>query len=159
MKKCPKCRVEKQKSEFYKNKNAIDRINWWCKQCSKDKEKLDYLKNRKLKLAYAKKNYQENPEVHHSRKRLYYKMAVEETYRLLGNKCKRCGVEDKRILQIDHINGGGRKHHIKLNNSWFKFHKDIRESVKNNRNEFQILCANCNWIEAIEKGYRKSIWF
>src|SRR5687768_16611990 len=27
----------------------------------------------------------------------------------LGNKCAVCGIDDFRVLQVDHVNGGGRK--------------------------------------------------
>ena len=30
--------------------------------------------------------------------------------------------------------------------------------IKTNSKKYQLLCANCNLIEAIEKGYKKSIW-
>jgi len=60
--------------------------------------------------------------------------------------CRYCGFNDTRALQIDHIDGGGRKHARSIGEhnlySWLK---------KNNYPDgFQILCANCNMIKRSE---------
>ena len=160
MKRCSKCKTTKRKEEFSRNKNSSDGLCHWCKKCSRRKENLAY-KNpvvRKQRLERAKEAYRQNPEKHHARKRDYYKKIVEEVFKLLGNKCKKCGEADKRLLQIDHINGGGRKHKKSLDNSWWRYYNCVKKSVKKNKKEYRLLCANCNWIDGIEKGYRKSIW-
>jgi hypothetical protein len=92
------------------------------------------------------------------RKRLYYRTRMLEVLNLLGDHCVLCGITDRRLLQIDHIHGSGAKHRKSINNAWWKYLKDIKQSVEEGRGEFRLLCANCNWIDAIEKGYRKSIW-
>jgi len=66
---------------------------------------------------------------------------------VLGDKCVKCGFSDKRALQVDHKDGSG---------------ADARESgrtgirlledVLSNPEEYQILCANCNWIKRVENG-------
>ncbi len=53
-----------------------------------------------------------------------------------------CGFDDIRALQIDHINGGGRKDSIGTNNP-----RKYYENMFNALNTVQILCANCNWIK------------
>ena len=78
-------------------------------------------------------------------------------YDLLGNKCCHCGFSDIRALQIDHINGGGSNKERNRNSSYYK---KVAKSIEKNEKEFQILCANCNWIKRWEKGenpnyYRK----
>lgn len=35
MKRCPKCRTEKPRSEFYRNKSKKDGLTSWCKTCAK----------------------------------------------------------------------------------------------------------------------------
>jgi len=73
-----------------------------------------------------------------------------KTFELLGNKCVRCGFSDIRALQIDHINGGGKR---ELSSEGFtrrNYHKIVRESVLNKVNKYQLLCANCNWIRRHE---------
>lgn len=66
---------------------------------------------------------------------------------ILGGKCKRCGFDDIRALQIDHVNGGGNKEH-KEGGSYKIYLKII--SNKNAEGEYQLLCANCNWIKRYE---------
>ena len=63
---------------------------------------------------------------------------------LLGDCCKRCGFKDSRALQIDHVNGGGSRHHKKVGSG------GVLKAVLDNPKNFQILCANCNWIKKAE---------
>jgi hypothetical protein len=65
----------------------------------------------------------------------------------LGGRCLRCGFTDTRALQIDHVNGNGRKDR-KLGNSSYSYFRRIRL----NPSEYQILCANCNWIKRFENN-------
>ena len=58
--------------------------------------------------------------------------------------CKRCGFTDIRALQIDHVYGGG---HKKTHNASM-----LLKQIKENPNDFQILCANCNWIKRVENN-------
>jgi len=75
----------------------------------------------------------------------------EEIFNLLGNKCVRCGFNDTRILQIDHVNGGGTKEFRKFNNRWAcDYLKHVLEEVKKGTGKYQLLCPNCNWIKRIE---------
>ena len=76
----------------------------------------------------------------------------QQIYDKLGNSCCRCGFSDKRALQIDHVNGGGNQEHSEIKNH-LKFLKKVLEDADGN---YQILCANCNWIKRIElKEHRK----
>lgn len=67
---------------------------------------------------------------------------------VLGNVCCRCGFEDARALQIDHINGGGVQELRSI--SYYKLYKWIIENCDDAREKYQILCANCNWIKRHE---------
>ncbi len=67
-----------------------------------------------------------------------------------GVKCVRCNFSDPRALQIDHIYGGGRKEIKK-----FKDNKKYLEHIKTNLENYQILCANCNWIKRYENKETK----
>jgi hypothetical protein len=67
-------------------------------------------------------------------------------------KCKRCGFTDIRALQIDHINGGGNKD-VKKYDNLYKYYKWLNSlSSIELKKEYQILCANCNWIKRWENG-------
>lgn len=67
----------------------------------------------------------------------------EKVYNKLGHACCRCGFEDKRALQIDHVNGGGNKEHREIRNNESFLNKVLADVS----GEYQILCANCNWIK------------
>ena len=67
---------------------------------------------------------------------------------LLGGKCKKCGFKDIRALQVDHINGGGKKE-IHKYSAKIRY-KNYIESIKNKEEKYQLLCANCNWIKRFE---------
>jgi hypothetical protein len=62
---------------------------------------------------------------------------------MLGGKCVHCGFSDWRALQIDHI------HHVGKNRE--------KQNVINNKilmgetEDYQLLCANCNWIKRHEE--------
>ena len=73
-----------------------------------------------------------------------------EVVRLLGGVCVKCGFDDTRALQIDHVNGGGGQERRKVSNQ--KMYTLILEEVKQGSSKYQILCANCNWIKRHEKG-------
>ncbi len=68
---------------------------------------------------------------------------------MLGGKCVRCGFNDIRALQVDHINGGGMAEHREYR-SRTKYWKMVILSITNEEKKFQLLCANCNWIKRSE---------
>ncbi len=68
-----------------------------------------------------------------------------------GAKCCKCGFTDIRALQIDHVNGGGRKENLNRNSL-----KRIVTTIKENPNKYQVLCANCNWIKKHENNETNS---
>ena len=79
----------------------------------------------------------------------FIKTAREKVVELLGNKCVKCGFDDKRALQIDHINGGGHKE-LREVNSYYGFSKIVLKSILDKEIKYQLLCANCNWIKRSE---------
>lgn len=106
-----------------------------------------------------KQNY--TPE---ERRAVAAKKARETTARLraeacsrLGNRCasSTClwvnedgtkGCTDSRCLQIDHPNGDGAKERRTfLKNSITVYLKKVIE----NPQDYQLLCANCNWIKRV----------
>lgn len=68
---------------------------------------------------------------------------------LLGNKCSVCGFSDARALHIDHRNGGGYRERKRLGQK--RMYKKILEELESGfLNNYQLLCANCNWIKRHE---------
>ena len=76
----------------------------------------------------------------------------------LGGRCSslfcRCvnddgtkGCTDFRLLQFDHVLGKGRQERKMLTSLAI-----LKKILLDNSEMYQLLCANCNWIKAIEKG-------
>ena len=109
-----------------------------------------YRKNNREKIRKAVKAWQErNTERVRAYCRAFYQKRKADVYKLLGDRCKRCGFTDPRALQIDHINGGGLKQFRELKN-YVLYLKLVLETPEN----YQLLCANCNWIKRHENGER-----
>lgn len=129
--KCIKCNYTK-----YKHKG-----HGLCESCF---DKKRYKENPKVK-EYRDKYRENNRAKVRESQRKYHKRIKTELFNLLGNKCVKCGFEDKRALQIDHINGGGVKE-LKLY-STKDYRRVVLKSLQNKENKYQLLCANCNWIK------------
>ena len=65
---CRKCKQEKDRSEFYKNKNKKDGLTNWCKECSA----IYYTENKKAIAKKRAKYYAENREVIAKKGAKYY---------------------------------------------------------------------------------------
>lgn len=72
-------------------------------------------------------------------------MARRQLLEFLGGKCVVCGFDDARALQIDHVKGDGYKD-VKLSA------KAKETKIRTNPENYQILCANHNWIKRAENG-------
>ena len=131
-----------------------------------------YLQNKAQRIAYQKKYYSENSELiklknSEYNKKNYQKHLKEKqdyqkkhwnnikirTMTAIGELlCSKCGYDDIRALHIDHLNGNGTQHRKS-----FTSNKKFMAYVEMNPKEFQILCANCNYIKRYEnKEFRKS---
>ncbi len=61
----------------------------------------------------------------------------------LGAVCARCGIDDRRVFQIDHVDGGGeqdRKAGLRGKTGY--------TDVLNRPWRYQLLCANCHQIKS-----------
>lgn len=84
-----------------------------------------------------------------------YRLSIRKiVIHTLGDKCVKCGYDDMRALQVDHIDGGGRQERREIPNTT-KFYKCVIDSFNNNENKYQLLCANCNVIKRIENKEHK----
>lgn len=103
-------------------------MNYWSKEKTKEYNKQYRKSHLENFLEYRRKT--------NNKRRL-------ETLLLAGGiKCKKCGFDDRRALQIDHINGGGSKNRLTQ--------VGLRGDVKKYPEKYQVLCANCNWIKRCE---------
>lgn len=118
------------------------------------KKKEHYLKNREKMIEQGRqrrktpeyKEYVKSSKFKESNRR-YTASIRPKLVAELGGKCVKCGFNDIRALQIDHINGGGSKEVRKRGTTeMYRFYlKNKEEAIK----KLQILCANCNWIKKV----------
>jgi hypothetical protein len=66
----------------------------------------------------------------------------------LGGECSVCGISDYRVLQIDHINGGGSQDRKNIGHN----HTFLKIVLDDDGSKYQLLCANCNWIKRFENN-------
>jgi hypothetical protein len=70
-----------------------------------------------------------------------------DALQFLGGACVRCGFDDERALQIDHVNGGGKREIAALASGSYGVLMRVLSGVSG----YQLLCANCNWIKKHEQ--------
>jgi hypothetical protein len=79
--------------------------------------------------------------------RVYTELKRRALLDAMGGKCVRCGFDDWRALQVDHVNGGG----LAENRGGKTGSKAYYAKVLANPDDYQLLCANCNWIKKHER--------
>lgn len=65
-----------------------------------------------------------------------------------GCICKHCGIDDYRLLEIDHIFGNGKE--MPLTKSGIRLY--YLENPDIAYEELQVLCCNCHRIKGLENG-------
>lgn len=65
---------------------------------------------------------------------------------LVGEVCAKCGYDDKRALQIDHVKGDGCKERRNKSGAQLYYHI-IKECEAGRTARYQTLCANCNVLK------------
>lgn len=118
---------------------------------------------REYMLAYRERRKQSvdyNLEDERRKWREQHKLVRERAIERLGGKqCANCGCDEFSILEINHINGGGRKAlKIKQNR---QLYRDIMND-KVDLNEYNVLCRVCNALHYVQeilgvKGH-KILW-
>lgn len=103
------------------------------------------------------KKYKNNRELCLERQKKWRDRLREEVLLLVGGKnykCENCGCDDKRLLEINHINGGGNKELQKGKKS-MRFYLSIARKQRKT-NDLNILCKVCNALYYLEKKYGKT---
>ena len=113
-------------------------------------------KNKEHVKKYRKEYYEEKKMKERKAHKKYMTKMRTFILKRLGNKCCQCGFDDVRALQIDHINGGGRKERDKIGStsSYYRMLRDLSDNEIYEK--YQLLCANCNMIKVTtnkEKAY------
>ena len=144
---CDVCRLNKQLLRLkYKNKDLcycghIPNPGYKiCEDCLQSQDKYKNKNKNKRLVIFRKRNTKQK------KIREYYKALVFDSY---GNCCTCCGETTKEFLQIDHINGGGCAHRKRISKSTgYPFYKWLVDN-ECPKDEFQLLCANCNWSKGV----------
>ncbi len=122
-----------------------------CRVTPQDKEKhreqmreymIAWRKRRKESDSYNEEEERRKWREQHKRVR---EKAME---RLGGKKCSNCGCDDFLVLEINHINGGGRKALKEKQNR--QLYRDIMND-KVNLSEYNVLCRICNALHYVEE--------
>ena len=122
-----------------------------CEICSNAQREC-YQRNREKYIALASARTKANKVA----LRIYCRIRCQKKRRglieYLGGRCTRCGFNDFRALQVDHVQGDGflYKHGRERYDHKDVIEKQIRADV--DRKKFQLLCANCNWIKRFEEN-------
>lgn len=148
-------RTKKDKQEYMKewrekNKNNIKK-NWktWYKKNRnhlREYDKMYRKTHRPEKRAYNR--------IYHKQRRKNIKQAIFESLGSFYCQCKgkdcwhkgKCRVKDKRVQQLDHKKGGGRKE-IKRFGNGIGIYEFYSRHPKIAKRKLQVMCANCNWVK------------
>ena len=86
------------------------------------------------------------PKGNYPRSMYSAKVLRQKIIEILGSKCVQCGYSDIRALQIDHVNSNGayERKSIGIPKMYAKAYEEVS---RGNYENYQILCANCNWIK------------
>jgi len=126
-------------------------------RCRNRNSARNFYKNNKVSCNLKRKKWNDDHKAYASLyKRAYVVKFRNEILTLLGNTCVNCGFSDKQALQIDHIHGRGCKQRAIFGTSC-TYYKKILDEIKMGSKEYQILCANCNWIKKVENEEKKRI--
>jgi hypothetical protein len=145
MKKCSKCKIEKDDSDFHKCNNTKDGLYSSCKECRKlvsaeyyknnketiiDTSKQYYNDNKSIILEYRKEYYEDNKEIILRHNKQYYEdnkeevLIVQKTYRdSHKNQRKKYNLKNKEAI----------KEYNK------KYAKSNRNKIVKKHNEYQII--------------------
>jgi len=100
-----------------------------------------------------KKYYLDNKESTLSKDRDKRRQQRQVVRQALGGKCVRCGFSYERALQVDHVQNNGARHRRKHGSSTGTYYRTILKNIDSG--EYQLLCANCNWIKHYEWVHRQ----
>lgn len=151
MKNCRVCQNELTDNNWVKS--LKEKNSAICKSCHLKKNQEWRSLNPNKSSEYSRKNYLKNKQAFNDRSNKHRRKLRLETLEKYGGKCVNCGIDDKDVLDIDHIFNDGS---LDRKNNLFAYNL-YRELKKKGfpKDRYQILCKNCNWKKELQR--RKSI--
>lgn len=144
-KKCATCRMNIPIDGFGLDKRNKDGFKGTCKRCCAIRTSRWRSSNRDKARASTKNWKQANPDKNRDTKKRYRDRKRKDAILVLGGACLSCGNSDPRVLEIDHVEGGGTADRKGGQIA-------ILNKVISGEPGFQLLCANCHKIKTHEKG-------
>lgn len=156
-----RCKYSKQYRQKNKEKIREYQKKWYQENKHKVKKRTReyYYNNKESCLETQQKYYQRNKQKIQEYKKFiqhrYYKKGKirkkarrieikEQLFAIYGKKCSICGFDNKQALTFDHIKGDGAKERKNLSQEQIY----LSAIEKPNYENYRILCANCQMIEA-----------
>lgn len=150
MKKCRSHRTEKQKEQIRQYKKLYYRKHIEQMRLAQRIDNPKLTEEQRQHRRNSKKAYDKKYKpIHRKKANEHYKLLRQEIIYHYSNetmRCAKCGFSDIRALTIDHINGGGCKHHKQIKQPivyWIK-HNNFPKDM------FQVLCMNCQHLKRLE---------
>ncbi len=136
-KRCTKCEIEKDETEFFFQNKKKNRLHAECKCCYKLSREKTY-----------KEHYKNNKDIYIKRARerqlKINEINAETVFDFLQDKkCEHCGISDILVLEFHHRN----KNEKYANISHLMINGGPINKVLEEMEKCDILCANCHRIE------------
>jgi len=133
----------------YREKNREELLKKQREYYQKNKEELNQKASR-----YAQKN---TTRIKEYLKEYYVKIKLEVFARIdPAMKCAMCGCDDIRLLEINHIIGGGHKEQQRLKKTDHNLSQNFTMLIhkgKRGTEDLNLLCRVCNSIDHLERVY------
>jgi hypothetical protein len=118
--------------------NKAERHREWYQ---KNKQRL-----RESKRKAMRKYRAEKPEHYREQSRLAKKRLKDKVFETFCAVCINCGFDDKRALTLDHVLNNGAEERKAIGERGV-----YRRALESKyRNEYQVLCMNCQFIKRVE---------
>ena len=126
MKQCPKCKVDKQLSEFNKNSKRKDGLQRICRICSRKEDNKSYLKSKET-----------DPRIRYDKNDKVRKQRLDWVNEFKKEGCVKCGGQRYYVVDFHHIDESQKDFNISGGGYGYKkLKKEISKCI--------ILCKNCH---------------
>tara|TARA_Y100000114_G_scaffold54682_1_gene49999 strand:+ start:4080 stop:4616 length:537 start_codon:yes stop_codon:yes gene_type:complete len=149
LKKCCKCKEEKPKTDFYRNRQKPDGRQYMCKICQRNYHNKEwYVKNREKRIKHMAKR----------KARLQAENYEKVLYLYFVKGCVDCGTKDHRVLEFDHVRGIKKKFYRTEGVSYMVRAGYKWSTIKAEIDKCEVRCRNCHKIKTYKDyDYYKDI--